>query len=148
MSDIAPAADQGPRPRASLKALAPLAPYALRYKGRLAAAMLALTVASAATLTVPVAVRGMIDHGFSTENVGAIDRYFGAMLAVVAVLAMASGLRYYLVMTIGERVVADLRRDVFGHLVRLDASFYDTARTGELVSRLTADTTQMKAAFG
>ncbi len=136
------------RPRTSLKALLPLVPYALRYRGRLAGGLLALTIASAATLTVPIAVRGMIDHGFSTESAGVIDRYFGAMLAVVAVLALASGFRYFLVMTIGERVVADLRSDVFAHLVKLDAAFYDSARTGELVSRLTADTTQMKSAFG
>jgi ATP-binding cassette subfamily B protein len=135
-------------PRTSLKALLPLAPYALRHRGRVGAALLALTIASAATLTVPIAVRGMIDNGFSAENVGAIDRYFGAMMLVVGVLALASGFRYYFVMTIGERVVADLRRDVFGHLVNLDAHFYDKARTGELVSRLTADTTQMKSAFG
>jgi ATP-binding cassette subfamily B protein len=70
------------------------------------------------------------------------------MLAVVGVLAAASGCRYYLVMTLGERVVADLRDDVFAHLVRLDAAFYDSARVGELVSRLTADTTQLKTAFG
>lgn len=148
MTDITTAAEAPVRPRASLKALLPLAPYALRYKGRLAAALVALTVASAATLTVPIALRGMIDHGFSVESAGMIDRYFGAMLAVVAVLALASGARYFLVMTTGERVVADLRSDVFAHLVRLDASFYDSARTGELVSRLTADTTQMKSAFG
>lgn len=135
-------------PRTSLRALLPLAPYALRHRGRVAAAVFALTMAAAATLTVPVAVRGMIDNGFSAENVGAIDGYFGAMLLVVGVLALASGFRYYLVITIGERVVADLRRDVFAHLVNLDANFYDKARIGELVSRLTADTTQMKAAFG
>ncbi len=140
--------DSAKKPRTSLKALLPLAPYALRHRGRVAAAMLALTVASAATLTVPIAVRGMIDNGFSADNVGAIDRYFGAMMLVVAILALASGFRYYLVMTIGERVVADLRRDVFAHLVNLDANFYDKARIGELVSRLTADTTQMKSAFG
>ncbi|MBX9760131.1 MAG: ATP-binding cassette domain-containing protein, partial [Beijerinckiaceae bacterium] len=138
----------GNAPRTSLKALLPLAPYALRHRGRVGAAMLALTVASAATLTVPIAVRGMIDNGFSADNVGAIDRYFGAMMLVVGILALASGFRYYLVMTIGERVVADLRRDVFAHLVNLDANFYDKARIGELVSRLTADTTQMKSAFG
>ena len=138
----------GRRPRASLKALLPLIPYALRYRGRLVAALAALSVASAATLTVPVAVRGMIDNGFSAESAGVIDLYFGAMMAVVGVLALASGVRYYLVMTLGERVVADLRRDVFAHLLRLDSAFYDTARTGELVSRLTADTTQMKSAFG
>ncbi len=146
-----PAEDATPKrasPRTSLKALLPLAPYAFRQRGRLGAALLALIVASAATLTVPIAVRGMIDNGFSTENVGAIDRYFAAMMLVVGILALASGFRYYLVMTIGERVVADLRRDVFAHLVNLDAHFYDRSRTGELVSRLTTDTTQMKSAFG
>ena len=64
------------------------------------------------------------------------------------VIALAAAARYYLVTTLGERVVADLRRDVFAHLIGLDAAFYDKARTGELVSRLTADTTQIKAAFG
>jgi len=147
MTDVPPVEPQAP-PRASLKALLPLIPYAMRYRGLIAAALAALTVASAATLTVPVAVRGMIDHGFSAAGSDLISSYFLAMLAVVAVLAMASGARYYLVMIIGERVVADLRSDVFAHLARLDASFYDTARTGELVSRLTADTTQMKSAFG
>ena len=132
----------------SLRALMPLAPYALRYKGMIAAAFAALLIASAATLVVPVAVRRMIDFGFSTESAGIIDRYFLAMLAVVATLAIASSARYFFVMTLGERVVADLRADVFAHLSRLDAAFFDKARTGELVSRLTADTTQMKSAFG
>ena len=145
----APAADaSGKAPRTSLKALLPLVPYAVRYKGWIAGAFAALTVASVATLTVPVALRGMIDHGFSAEGAGLIDRYFGVMIAVVAVLAIASASRYFMVMTLGERVVSDLRRDVFAHLSRLDARFYDTARTGELVSRLTADTTQMKSTFG
>src|ERR1700748_2660478 len=70
------------------------------------------------------------------------------MIAVVAVLALASASRYYRVMTIGERIVADIRRDVFSHLVALSPSFFDTARSGELVSRLTADTTQIKSAAG
>jgi len=134
--------------KAPLRALKPLLPYGLRYRGRIAAALVALVVASAATLTVPVAVRGMIDYGFSANGAGLIDRYFGYMIAVVAVLAGASAARYFLVITLGERVVADLRKDLFGHLSNLDAQFYDTARTGELVSRLTADTTQIKSAFG
>jgi ATP-binding cassette subfamily B protein len=135
-------------PRASLSALKPLIPYALAHRARIALAFVALIVASAATLVVPVAVRRMIDFGFSDQQAGLIDAYFTAMLAVVAVLAIASGLRFYLVMTLGELVVADLRGDVFAHLTRLDAEFFDQQKTGELVSRLTADTTQMKAAFG
>ena len=132
----------------SLKSLKPLLPYAARYRGRILAASLALGAASAATLTVPVAVRRMIDFGFSPEHAGLINAYFAAMLAVAGVLAVASAARYFLVMTLGERVVADLRQDVFAHLSRLDAAFYDTAQTGELLSRLTADTTQLKATFG
>ena len=135
-------------PRTSLRALLPLLPFALRYRGRILAALVALTVASAATLTVPLAVRRMIDSGFSGENTGLINTYFLAMVAVVGVLAAASGSRFYLVMTLGERIVADLRSALFGHFTKLDASFYDTAKTGELVSRLTADTTQIKSAFG
>ncbi|MDB5644115.1 MAG: transporter [Hyphomicrobiales bacterium] len=134
--------------RTSLRALLPLVPYARRYMGRIMAAVAALTVAAAATLTVPLAVKGMIDHGFSAESTGAINWYFGAMIGVVGVLALASASRYFLVITIGERVVADLRADMFAHLTCLDARFYDSARIGELVSRLTADTTQMKSAFG
>ena len=137
-----------PAPKTSLKALLPLLPYAVRYKGRVLLGLLALCAASGATLAVPLAMRGMIDIGFSPEKAGAINATFLGLVGVVAVLALASSARYYLVMTIGERVVADLRTDVFGHLASLDASFFDTARTGELVSRLTADTIQMKSAFG
>ena len=132
----------------TLAPLRPLLPYALRYKRTIALAFAALIVAAGATLTLPLAVRGMIDHGFSTESAGAVNAYFGAMIAVAATLALASATRYYFVMTLGERVVADLRADLFKHLASLDAAFYDTARTGELLSRLTADTTQLKSAFG
>jgi len=133
---------------ASMAALIPLVRYGRRYLGRAIAALAALTVSSAATLAVPFALRSMIDFGFSKESGGAIDVYFLAMGALVIVIALAAATRYYLVTALGERVVADLRRDVFAHLSGLDAAFYDSARTGELVSRLTADTTQIKAAFG
>ena len=135
-------------PRGSLRALKPLLPYARRHRGRIILGLLALVVASVATLVVPEAVRRIVDFGFSPERSGLINAYFGAMVAVVAVLAAASGARYYLVMTLGERIVADLRSDLYGHLTRLDASFFDRSQTGELVSRLTADTTQLKSTFG
>jgi len=131
-----------------LRALVPLLPYLARYRGRALAALAALTVASAVTLAVPLAVRRMIDHGFSESSAGLINNYFAAMIAIVAVLACASAARYYCVMTLGDRIVADLRSDLFRHLTRLDAAFYDRTKSGELVSRLTADTLQMKAAFG
>ena len=136
------------RSRVSLAALKPLAPYALAHRGRIVLALIALALASAATLVVPIAVRRMIDFGFSDSNAGLIRAYFLAMIGVVAVLALASGARYYLVMTLGERVVADLRADLFSHLTRLDPSFFDSEKTGDIASRLSADTTQLKATFG
>ncbi len=136
------------RSRVSLAALKPLAPYALTHRGRIVLALIALALASAATLVVPIAVRRMIDFGFSNSNAGLIRAYFLAMIGVVAVLALASGARYYLVMTLGERVVADLRADLFSHLTRLDPSFFDGEKTGDIASRLSADTTQLKATFG
>jgi ATP-binding cassette, subfamily B, bacterial len=136
------------RSRVSLSALKPLAPYALAHRGRIALALIALAIASAATLVVPIAVRRMIDFGFSDANAGLIRAYFLAMIGVVAVLALASGARYYLVMTLGERVVADLRADLFSHLTCLDPSFFDAEKTGDIASRLSADTTQLKATFG
>ena len=145
----APSSPAAARPdRASLKALKPLIPFALRYKGRIAAALFALVMASTATLIIPLAVRRMIDYGFSSAGADLIDRYFLVMIAVVSMLALASASRYYLVMTLGERVVADIRIAVFAHLTKLDAAFYDMTRSGEIVSRLTADTTQIKSAFG
>ena len=133
---------------AKLRPLLALAPYVARYRGRALLAFVSLTIAAITTLVVPVAVRRMIDFGFSPEGIAMINSYFSVMIAVVAVLAGASASRFYLVMTIGERIVADLRRDVFAHLISLSPAFFDSARSGELVSRLTADTTQIKSAVG
>ena len=152
MAPVAPQAAAAPEGAAArrgrLNPLLGLMPFVARYKGRAAAALLALLIASAATLAVPIAVRRMIDLGFSVERIELVDQYFAVMIAVVGLLAAASALRYYFVTTIGERVVADLRAAVFGHITLLSASFFDTARSGELVSRLTADTTQIKSAVG
>ena len=144
------ATDGGGRSRGSarLRPLLALAPYIARYRGRALLALMALTIAAITTLLVPVAVRRMIDFGFTPEGIELINSYFSVMIAIVAVLALASASRYYLVMTIGERIVADLRRDVFAHLISLSPSFFDSARSGELISRLTADTTQIKSAVG
>jgi ATP-binding cassette, subfamily B, bacterial len=140
-------AETPPR-RPKLRPLLELAPYMGRYRGRAFLAFIALTIAAVTTLVVPIAVRRMVDFGFSPEGIAMINSYFSVMVAMVGVLAAASAARYYLVMTIGERIVADLRRDVFAHLISLSPSFFDTARSGELVSRLTADTGQIKSAVG
>ena len=141
-----PAPDE--RRKLNLRPLAGLVPYIVRYRGRAAAALATLIVASLTTLIVPVAVRRMIDFGFSDKAAELIDSYFAVMVLVVAVLAVSSALRFYLVTTLGERIVADLRSDVFAHLTRLSPAYFDATRTGEIVSRLTADTTQIKSAVG
>ncbi len=137
-----------PKIRVPLSALRPLLPIALRYKSRIWATLTALIVASAATLVLPKIGQKMIDEGFSKLDPGSIHLYFGAMFVTAAVVGVASGARYYCVMTLGERVVADLRDALFRHLTKLDAQFFDTAKTGELLSRLTSDTTQIRSAFG
>jgi ATP-binding cassette subfamily B protein len=139
---------EAPSRRPALKPLASLLPFIRPHRGLAAAALVALTVAALATLAVPLAVRRMIDFGFSGQDASLINSYFAVMIAVVAVLAAASAARYYLVTTLGERVVSDLRKAVFAHVVSLSAAFFDTARSGEITSRLTADTTQIKAAIG
>jgi len=134
--------------RVKLRPLASLLPYVKRYRWRAFAALGALILAALTTLVVPLAVRRMIDFGFTARGVALIDSYFLVMIGVAAVLALASALRYYLVTTLGERIVADLRGDVFAHVTSLSADFFDEAKTGEVISRLTADTTQIKAAVG
>ena len=136
------------RGKAPLGSLRPLIPFASVYRGRILAAFLSLLSASVATLVVPIALRRVIDHGFSPEGHSVIDAYFMALIGVVSVLALSSAARYYTVVTLGERVVADLRSAVFARLTILDPAFFDRTQSGEIVSRLTADATQVKAVFG
>jgi ATP-binding cassette, subfamily B, bacterial len=130
-----------------LRPLKRLLPFLMKYKGKAALALVALAVASGATLIVPVAVRRVLDHGFNGNDATLVNQYFGVMLAVVAVLAVASSLRFYFVTWIGERVVADVRDALFRHLTTLTPAFYEQQRTGEVVSRLTTDANQIKSAF-
>ncbi len=131
-----------------LRPLATLFPYLLRHKARLILATFALLAAAGLTLVLPIAVRYMVDYGFTGDNPNLIDDYFIFIIFVIALLAITSSLRYYMVMMIGERVVADLRSDVFRHLTYLSPSFYDKTKSGEIISRLTADTTLIQSAFG
>ncbi|MBB3946070.1 ATP-binding cassette subfamily B protein [Rhizobium skierniewicense] len=145
MADIE---DQKSSARKTPKPLASLLPYLKRYRGLVAAAVFALVLSSATTLALPLAVRRIIDHGFEGADGAMINSYFAVLLAIAVVLALASAMRYYYVMSIGERVVADLRRDVFAHLTSLSQAFFDVNHSGELASRLTADTVQIRSAFG
>src|SRR5690606_13179642 len=92
--------------------------------------------------------RRLIDHGFSTADTSVVGNYFAILLMVAALLALASSCRYYFVISLGERAVAELRKDVFAHVARLSPGFFDQVHSGEIVSRLAADTTQIKSAMG
>lgn len=137
------------RPRGkSLKPLRTLVPFILAYRGTLYAALIALLVASAALLALPVALRFLIDNGFAANDVGTINRYFGWFFAAAAVFGGFAALRYYLVSWLGERVVADIRTEVYDRVIRMDPTFFETTRTGEVLSRLTADTTLVQSISG
>ncbi|EKF18911.1 ABC transporter transmembrane domain-containing protein [Nitratireductor pacificus] len=147
-SDTASRAAEATARRRSLKPLRRLVPYVARYRGLAFGAGVFLVMAAIATLTLPLAVRRMIDHGFSESDSVFIANYFSMLIVIAAVLALASAGRYFFVITLGERVVADLRRDVFAHVTRLSPAFFDTVQSGEIVSRLSADATQVKSAVG
>ena len=135
-----------PVPKAPIGSLRALWPFVRRHFGLFIAWLGALAVSSTATLSLPVAFRQMIDHGFSS---GAnIDRTFGFVLVVILVLALATAARFFFVTLLGERVVADLRQRLYSHLLGLDAGFYDRTRSGELVSRLTADAELLRSVVG
>ncbi len=109
-------------------------------------ATLALTAAALISLALPMAVRRMIDNGFGQGDGEFINRYFLMAMALAVALAIASALRYYFVTALGERLVADLRKKVFGHVLSLPAQFFDSNHSGEIASRLTGDTAQIKTA--
>jgi ATP-binding cassette subfamily B protein len=123
-------------------------PFLLPYRRQLVFAGVALIFAAASALVLPVAVRGVIDHGFSVEDADRIGNYFLALVGVAAFMGLASAARFYFVTWIGERIVADLRVRVFGHVLSLSPSFFEVTRTGEVLSRLTADTTLIQTVVG
>jgi ATP-binding cassette subfamily B protein len=135
-----------PAARRSLRPLLRLMPFVLRYKGKLALAGLGLVLASGSMLALPIAVRQVIDHGFSGGDPAYVNRAFLTLIAIAAVMAAASSTRFYCVTWLGERVVADLREATFRHLTSLSLAFYERTHSAELMSRLTADTTQIKSA--
>jgi ATP-binding cassette subfamily B protein len=137
------------RPRArSLGPLRSLLPYLRPYRGVLVLALGALLVAAAAMLALPVALRYLIDEGLSSRSTETINQYFVAFLAAAAVFGVFAALRFYLVTWLGERVVADMRSAVYARVIRMDPSFFEVTRIGEVLSRLTADTTLVQSIAG
>lgn len=134
--------------KASLGALRNLWPFVAPYWGRLLCAFAALTFAAAATLVLPVTARGMIDHGFTQSNLTIVGKYFLLALMACVFLGLASASRFYFVSWLGERVVADMRRTIYARLLLLSPGFFATTRTGDLLSRLTTDTTLIQTVIG
>jgi ATP-binding cassette subfamily B protein len=143
-----------PRAKGSLATLGALLPFLRPYRGRFFLAGIALVVAAAATLAIPYAFRQMIDLGFGAagnavaDNAAHIDRYFLGLFGVACVLALATAARFYMVSWLGERVTSDLRSAVYGHVVEQSPQFFETAQTGEVLSRLTTDTTLIQTLVG
>lgn len=134
--------------RVSLKPLRRLLPFVLAYPRQLVFTLIFLTVAAVAGLIIPLFAGRIIDAGFVEQNLDMILRYGGIVLAIGAVMAVAMGVRFYYISALGERVLTDLRRAVFDHLLTLDAVFFDTHRVGELTSRLNGDVATVRSAIG
>ncbi|HAU79405.1 ABC transporter transmembrane domain-containing protein [Stenotrophomonas sp. TWI377] len=133
-------------PMRRLGSLNTLWPFVRRHVGLFSAWLVALAVSSVATLSLPVAVRQMIDHGFTSG--GQINKAFALLFLVAVVLALATAARFFFVSLLGEKVVADLRSRLYAHLITLGAGFHDRSRSGELVSRLTADSELLRSVIG
>ena len=124
-----------------------LLPFLAPHKGLIAGVVLALVAAAGLTLSVPVALRRVID-GFDPSEAALIDQYFLALIGVAAALALATALRFYLVSRLGERVMADLRAAVFSHVAGMSPAFYERLMTAEVLTRLTTDTTVVQGVVG
>ena len=143
-------ADEAGAKRASSKkigALRGLVPFILPYRGMLILAAVALVITATVSLVLPMAVRRVID-GFSSGNLVLLDQYFGAAMGIAALLALGTGVRYYFVTRLGERVVADIRRALFDRVVGMSPAYFEKLMTGEVLSRITTDTTLILSVIG
>ncbi|MEQ9040418.1 MAG: ABC transporter transmembrane domain-containing protein [Silicimonas sp.] len=131
----------------NVRALGALWPFLAPYRAMLFAAVLALVSTAVISLILPIAVRRVVD-GFETSAVSLLDKYFTAALGIALLLALGTGLRYYLVTRLGERVVADIRKAVFDRMIGMSPSFYEKIMTGEVLSRITTDTTLILSVIG
>lgn len=135
-------------PKRKLQPLRRLMPFVLRYPVRLSLTVLFLLVSAISSLAIPAMLGGAIDQGFIEQNLENVGRYGWLIVGIAAIMAIASGARFYFISVIGERVLADLRQAVFVHLLQLDARYFDTNRVGELTSRLNGDVGVIRAAVG
>jgi len=143
--------DTASRPARRASTISPLlrlARFVLPHKRRLAAAALALLIAAGSVLALGQGLKHVIDAGFASGNAASLNSALGAFLIIAITLSAATYARFYLMMSTGERVIADVRRTVFDHILTLSPGFFDATRTGEIVSRLTNDTTQLQMVIG
>lgn len=130
-----------------VSALGGLWPFMRPYKAAMLAAFVALVLTASVSLILPIAVRRVVD-GFETSTAALLDGYFSVALALALLLGVGTALRYYLVTRIGERVVADIRKAVFGRMIAMSPAFYERLMTGEVLSRITTDTTLIQSVIG
>ncbi|WP_146586273.1 ABC transporter transmembrane domain-containing protein [Puniceibacterium confluentis] len=146
--ETAPATGQDERQKSKkLGSLRSLWPFMLPYRGLLAMAVMALVLTACVSLVLPLAVRRVVDN-FEDGSGQLLNQYFGAALAITALLAVGTALRYALVTRLGERVVADIRKAVFDRVIGLSPVFYEKIMTGEVLSRITTDTTLILSVIG
>lgn len=139
--------DEDRAPSRRIGALAALWPFLRPYGGLMAAAFVALVITAGVSLVLPIAVRRVVDH-FGLSETQLLDQYFGAALGIVLLLALGTALRYYLVTRLGERVVADIRTAVFDRMIGMSPAVYERLMTGEVLSRITTDTTLILSVLG
>jgi ATP-binding cassette subfamily B protein len=132
----------------SLQPLRALAPFLRPYRKVLLAGIVALLLASGAMLALPAALKGLVDKGMTVGSADTINSYFFAFLGVAVLFGVFAALRFYIVTWLGERVVADLRSAVYARVIRMDPTFFEVTRTGEVLSRLTTDTTLVQSISG
>jgi ATP-binding cassette, subfamily B, bacterial len=141
-----------PAPGKNVKSLSGLLPFLRPYRGRIALAVLFLVMAAVSTLVFPIALKSLIDQGIVNSDPGtrlmALREHFFALFGVGAALGLFSALRFYAVTWLGERVTADLRSAVYAHVVKQSPQFFETTQTGEVLSRLTTDTTLVQTVVG
>ncbi|WP_395690955.1 ABC transporter transmembrane domain-containing protein [Piscinibacter sp.] len=148
---LAPAADAAPASR-KVRSLSGLAPFLRPYRRQIALAAVFLVLAALSTLVLPIALKSLIDSGLVAadpgERVMALRGHFFALFGVGAALGLFSAARFYMVTWLGERVTADLRNAVYAHVLRQSPEFFETTQTGEVLSRLTTDTTLVQTVVG
>ena len=146
MADTAPAQEERAKSK-DLSALRGLWPFMRPYRGLLALAMIALVTTAAITLALPLAVRRVVD-GFEAREIALLNQYFAGAFGLAALLALGTGLRYYFVTRLGERIVADIRKALFARVIERSPAFYERIMTGEVLSRITTDTTLIQSVIG